>query len=65
MSLRQAIAAVLQDAKGPMRPADIRDAIVARKLYENPTKPFYQQIVIRLSQSEEFVSPARGLYTLK
>jgi HK97 family phage major capsid protein len=65
MSLREAIAAVLRDASGPMSPTEIRDEIVSKGLYGEPTKTFYQQVVLRLRQSPEFKVVSRGQYALK
>lgn len=64
-TLREAIATALGQQKKAMSPAQVRDAILDQNLYGKPTKTFYQQIVIRLSQSPEFVSVGRGQYKLK
>ena len=64
-TLPQAIATVLAQHKGAMSPAQVRDAILEKNLYGQPTKTFYQQIVIRLSKGKQFVSVGRGQYKLK
>jgi len=65
ISLREAIVQVLSGAKKPMGPAEIRDELIRTNLYGEPTKTFYQQIVIRLSQSPDFVSLGKGKYKLR
>jgi len=65
MTLRQAITQVLRGSRRAMGPAEIRDAIIKKDLYGEPTKSFYQQIVICLSRCDDFVSTGRGQYKLK
>jgi len=64
MTIPAAIHQVLSNSKKPMRPVEIRNAILERKLIKNVKKSFSIQVSHALSSHKEFKKKGRGLYSV-
>jgi hypothetical protein len=64
MTIPAAIQQVLQEAGEPMKAADIKDAILKKKLIKKPKKSFAAQVNMALSKHKAFKKKARGVYSL-
>jgi hypothetical protein len=65
MTVRKAIEQVINDAKNPIGPTEIREAIQSKKLLSTPTDSLSKQISNALYKYPEFVRAKKGKYVVK
>jgi hypothetical protein len=64
VTLPMAIEQVLAEAKKPLALAEIRGAIIKKKLLANISKSFPVQVAITLGRHKEFKRVGKGIYSL-